>query len=164
MDVEFKLFGSLTIKQFGSLAVCFLFALLVHVSNIPSLIGFPLKVGFVLLGIALAFMKVQGQSFDKFLTNFLLAMLVPQRMVWKKENKAPISLVGTFSVPKKTDRDRKSELLKEIFSNYDKSFQKESPTIGGYEKTIMENIDRYITQSQKSALSSGGFRPKSIKT
>ncbi|MCA9385782.1 PrgI family protein, partial [Candidatus Dojkabacteria bacterium] len=93
MDVEFKLFAGLTVKQFAGLAMWLFFALFLYLLNLPPLIGYPLILLAVFLGLAFAFMRIQNQPFSTWLTNFILAMIKPQRKVWKKSPTPPKALV-----------------------------------------------------------------------
>lgn len=90
MDVEFKLFGELTIRQFGYVAGGALVAFVCYVSfaDIP-LIRWPLVVFFGILGIMLAVFKVNDRPFEVWLANFIFALFTSQRRIWKKSAKTP---------------------------------------------------------------------------
>jgi len=90
MDVEFKLFGELTIRQFGYVAGGALVAFVCYVSfaDIP-LIRWPLVVFFGILGIMLAVFKVNDRPFEIWLANFIFALFTSQRRIWKKSAKTP---------------------------------------------------------------------------
>jgi hypothetical protein len=152
MDVEFKLFGSLTVNQFASLAICFLFALIVHLATIPALIEVPLKVGFVLLGLALAFFKVNGLTFDKFLTYYFAALFTPQRMIWKKENKIPDSLTASFEVPKVVNRNSKNDLVAAVINDLAEEEILNIQTTEKFEQKKLNQIDNYLNEVGKSNL------------
>ena len=160
MDVEFKLFGSLTVKQFGSLALSFLFAVLIHLSPLPAVIELPLKIAFVGIGFGMAFVKIHGQTFDKYMTNFLMAMLTPQRMIWKKENKAPKSLTQSFAVPQVKKKDtRKRELIENIMKETEMNELFQPPEATNYEKQIMKNINGFLGESGTVGIK-GGVKPR----
>lgn len=145
MDVEFKLFGSLTFKQFGSLAGCFLVALFIYLIKLPEIIGFPLIGLFVFLGLGFAFFTVQGQSFDTWLISFIIATLTPQRLIWKKTSRVPDALVQNFDMPKVerrhgfTSHDLLTETIldKVLLSDVDEK-------VSRYEDGMLSNIDRYL--------------------
>lgn len=90
MDVEFKLFGELTIRQFGYVAGGALVAFVCYVSfaDIP-IIRWPLVVFFGILGIMLAVFKVNDRPFEVWLANFIFALFTSQRRIWKKSAKTP---------------------------------------------------------------------------
>ncbi|MBD3363202.1 hypothetical protein GF362_05765 [Candidatus Dojkabacteria bacterium] len=144
MDVEFKLFGSMTLKEFGSLASCFVFALFIYLLKLPKIIAWPLIGALVVLGIGLAFIKVNGQTFGKWLTNFILALFSPKQRVWKKQPSIPKSFVQSFNVPKRIDKKKsRSRNVKDeiIFGTREDQHNK---ALSKYEKRIFSNINRYI--------------------
>lgn len=96
MDVEFKLFGALTLKQFVNLAVNVVIALIIYSTPIPSIVKWPIIVMFVMLGLALALVTVNGLPFSAWLSNFLEALTTSQRRVWKKSQKRPEILKGNY--------------------------------------------------------------------
>jgi hypothetical protein len=161
MDVEFKLFGSLTVNQFASLAICFLFALIVHLATIPSLIEVPLKVGFALLGIALAFFKVNGLTFDKFLTYYFVALFTPQRKIWKKENKIPESLTASFEVPKLAKQTRRNDLVASVINDLAEEELLNVQATENFEQKQLNTIDKYFEEVNKSSLNQ--YRPQKSK-
>lgn len=84
MDVEFKLFGSLTVKQFSYVAISFLTALFFYIIPLPGL----LKVIFIIitvgLGLAFSFVTVNGLPFTTWFGNFTSNLFASQRKVYKK--------------------------------------------------------------------------------
>jgi len=92
MEVEFKLFGSLTAKQFGyiiagGLVGLFFFYVFKGLgSNLLSIIFAGLS---GILGISLALIRINDQPFEVWLGNFLNAMFSSQKRVWRKEKKKP---------------------------------------------------------------------------
>lgn len=95
MDVEFKLFGSLTAKQFGYIIAggCIaLFWYFLFKSLDAVLLGWTFAVLSFLLGLALALVRINEQPFEIWLGNFISAMFSSQKRVWKKEKKVPESL------------------------------------------------------------------------
>jgi len=84
MSVEFNLFGSMNIRQFGYVAAAGGLAYFMYL----ILPGFTKWIGAgvsILTGLALAF----APGFDNMLTNFLLALKRPTRRVWKKTPNPP---------------------------------------------------------------------------
>lgn len=88
MDVEFRLFGRLTFRQFGIVFVGFVLAFLSYLFFKPIpilkwiLIGF-----FVLISWMVAVWKINGMSFESWLINYLIALFSTQRSVYKKSEK-----------------------------------------------------------------------------
>ena len=90
MDVEFKLFGELTIRQFGYVAGGALAAFVCYVVFADiGLVRWPLVVFFGILGIMLAVFKVNDRPFEIWLANFIFALFTSQRSIWKKSAKTP---------------------------------------------------------------------------
>lgn len=89
MDVEFKLFGALTIKQFTYAAGGFVVALLVYFSGLPDVLRWPF-IGLALaVGFFLSVVKINGQSSTVFVSNFIISMFEPQERLWKKSAIVP---------------------------------------------------------------------------
>lgn len=91
-DVEFKLFDIMSMKQFvivmvtAGFAVAFYFLL----DKITApFIKWLIVITIVIVGLVVAFLKVQGEPFEVYVTNFLLALVSPQRRVWSKTNELP---------------------------------------------------------------------------
>jgi hypothetical protein len=88
MDVEFKLIGDLTMRQFAYLCV---FGGLAYLAIIAPTGIFKIPLFFIscALGIGLAFIPVEERGLDQWIVNFLKAVYSPTQMVWKKENSLP---------------------------------------------------------------------------
>lgn len=89
MEVEFKLFGALTVKQFAYLAGFLMLALTIYFTPLPGALRFVLIIIAVLLGIFLSLIKINGQYSSVWLTNFIVAMFTSQERVWKKTGIVP---------------------------------------------------------------------------
>jgi hypothetical protein len=85
LDVEFKLFGSFTLKQFLKMLMGSLAALLIFFLDINPLIKWPLIATAILIGIAMAVV----QNFGVWLAGFVKAIFVSPRYVWVKESRSP---------------------------------------------------------------------------
>jgi len=82
MEVEFKLIGDMTIRQFSYVAVGGFLCYLIFSGGLPALIRWPLLflVGFLSLG--LAFLPVEEQGLDEWIRNFFVATYSPTQRVW----------------------------------------------------------------------------------
>lgn len=92
MDVEFKLFGSLSAKQFGYIiaggcVALFFFYIFKALNSI--FLGWIFGGLSVMLGLSLALIRINEQPFEVWLANFLTAMFSSQKRVWKKEKNVP---------------------------------------------------------------------------
>jgi hypothetical protein len=86
MDVEFKLFGNLTVRQFAYVAGTFISALVIY-SVLPQIAAIPVIVIVVFIGLALALLKVNDQPFSVWFGNFVRSMFTSQRRVYSKSAK-----------------------------------------------------------------------------
>lgn len=84
IDVEDKIIGPLTFKQFmysaGGLGLAF-----ASYKLLPVIFGLPLALGFVALGGALTFFKVNGKPFVFILQAFVSFVTQSKLYIWKKE-------------------------------------------------------------------------------
>lgn len=112
MQVEFKLFGSLTIKQFLSLAGGIIIAVFLYFLPLPIVLGWPLILISLVIGFALTFVTVNGQPFSRWFGNFLVAIFSSQKYVWRKTTSTPKSLqTGTSrTTVTKSEAKTKKEL------------------------------------------------------
>lgn len=84
MDVEFKLIGDLTMRQFTYLLVFGVIAYIVYISMV-GVFKWPLTLFFVVFGLALAFVPIQERGMDEWFVNFFRSVYSPTQRVWKKE-------------------------------------------------------------------------------
>lgn len=89
MDVEFKLFGALTIKQFAYLAGGFVVALLFYFADIPVILKLIFISMSVIVGAFLSLARINGQSSSTWLANYLVALVTSQERVWRKKATTP---------------------------------------------------------------------------
>lgn len=99
MGVEFKLVGSLTIRQFLWVAGGLILAYLIFNSALPTLWRYILGGGVALLGLAVAFLPVQEQGLEKWIANFITAVTSPTQRVWKKSESIPELFLAEYKVP-----------------------------------------------------------------
>ncbi len=92
LDVEFKLFGFFTIKEFVYLAVGLGSSGLVFYSwtntlanrpGLPGLVAIPIGIVLLLLTIFIVFIPVNDMKADKFLSNYIRAILAPTLRIWR---------------------------------------------------------------------------------
>lgn len=82
---QFKLIGNMTVKQFaylagGTVIAWFIFFIL----PIFILIRLPLAVLFLSLGVALAFVPIDGRPMDTMIGNFIRALFSPTQYIYRK--------------------------------------------------------------------------------
>lgn len=83
LDVEDKIFGPITVRQFLELMVAGIIEVIMY-----RLLDFPAFVifGLILLGITIvvAFARINGQPFHLFMLNFFQTLKNPKLKVWRK--------------------------------------------------------------------------------
>ena len=82
---KFKLFGPMTVKQFGYVAVGAVSAWVFYMLPIIVFIKVPLEIGLAGFGVALAFLPVSGRPMDVMIKNFFIAIFNPTRYVYQKD-------------------------------------------------------------------------------
>jgi len=84
IDIEDKIVGPLTIKQFlflaGGMGLGLIFFLIFRIAY-AIILGIPV----VTLGFALAFVKIEGVSLPRYLASLLRFSFKPQKYLWKKK-------------------------------------------------------------------------------
>ena len=149
MDVEFKLFGALTIRQFGYLAAGCLIGVMFYFSGLPEI----LRIIFIGIsvggGLFLSLVKINGQSSTIWLSNFILSMIVPQERLWKKSPIVPEVLKEDPTLKLTTDKD-----LVKILSSHSKygslpknplaGLEKEETPVDIEEKKELEKIEGHF--------------------
>lgn len=88
MQVEFQLFGNLTIREFSIIAAGGLLAFVVYSLGFPGVIQWPLVIMFAGGGILIAKYKINDRNLEGYLFSFFNAMMAPQKMVWRKSEKS----------------------------------------------------------------------------
>ncbi len=81
LTVEFKLFGSLTVKQFVKILLGAVVALGVFALQLPFLIAAPI----IVISIGLGILSAMADGFDEKLVGFLKSVFISPRYVWRKK-------------------------------------------------------------------------------
>jgi len=82
---EFKLVGSMTLKQFGKLAVGLIIAFLFYSSKLSFFFKWPLVLSFGSLGFALAFVPVNERPLEIFIFSFFKSVFSPTIYTWNNQ-------------------------------------------------------------------------------
>lgn len=85
IGVEFKLFGSFTLKQFGKIMIGCVAGLGFFFSGLPIYLSLPLTAASVLLGLGTAIVPQLGT----WVSGYIKALFISPRYVWMKQGKAP---------------------------------------------------------------------------
>ncbi|MEX0622078.1 MAG: PrgI family protein [Candidatus Woykebacteria bacterium] len=158
---EFKLVGFLTLKQFLYLAAAGIISFVIFVSG-SSILRFFIIAPVALIGLALAFVPINGMSFDKWVVVFIRAITSPSRRIWSKEPKIFSFLEPQFAsylrrpVQKQsvqsTDRSRLESYLEKLRT------EKKTNKLDAVERTRLSSLNfREVFQQNKEP---GERRPK----
>mgnify|MGYP001592154494 CR=1 FL=1 len=90
IDVEDKIFGQLTIKQFIYILGGTGLVVMLYLLQLPLILFFILACLSASFFIALAFMKINGQPFVVVLNNALNHITRPRLFIWKREQKKAV--------------------------------------------------------------------------
>ncbi len=106
IDIEDKIIGPLSLRQFlilvGTAALVFLSFKILEVwlwIIVGGLIG--------ALGIALAFLKINGQNFSRVAVNFLKYMINPRLYVWQRSGENKVLIKQQPKIIKKEETEKK---------------------------------------------------------
>lgn len=163
MDVEFKLFGSLTVRQFLYLAGSIVLAVMIYFIQLPLILGLPIIASVILIGLAMTFVTVNGQSFSRWFSSFVLALFTPQKYVWKKQAKTPKVLIQSAK-PKKVKKtlDSKSQkelgvlpLLDMVAQKAIKVDKSEEEDLSRIDRYFQAEYDKYNPESKDSSAKQG---------
>jgi hypothetical protein len=88
MDVEFKLIGDLTLRQFIYLFV-FGGAAYLSAVSIVGIFKWPSVIFFAFLGVGLAFVPVEERGLDEWIVNFVKSVYSPTQRIWRRELTVP---------------------------------------------------------------------------
>ncbi len=81
---RFRLIGDMTIKQFASLGICIVLAIIAYSMPLPFFFKYPLAFMFIVLGVGMAFVPVQGRSLDVWILAFIRSIYSPTQYTWKR--------------------------------------------------------------------------------
>jgi len=81
---RFRLIGDMTIKQFAALAIFGIIAIVVYGLPLPFFFKYPLTFLFLVLGVGIAFVPVQGRTLDVWIVAFIKSIYAPTLFSWKR--------------------------------------------------------------------------------
>lgn len=92
MDVQFKLIGDLTMRQFAYL---FAFGMAAYFASVVvvGIFKWPFVIFLALLALGLAFVPVEERGLDEWIANFIKAVRSPTQRIWMKEPQLPTAFI-----------------------------------------------------------------------
>lgn len=109
---EFRLIGSMTLKQFFKLAGGVIVAFIFYSSHLPFLIKWPLVLGSAGFGAALAFLPVNERPLEVYILAFFKSVFSPTIYLWQKQ---PVKL-DLLETNFKSDQEEEEEEEESIIS------------------------------------------------
>lgn len=90
---RFRLIGDMTIKQFASLGISIVLAIIIYSLPLPFFFKYPLSFIFIVLGVGMAFVPVQGRSLDVWILAFIKSIYSPTQYTWKRSDSVSADMV-----------------------------------------------------------------------
>jgi len=81
---QFKLIGSMTIKQFAYIAAGIIIGWVFYILPLPTLLKIPLALLFVISGVCFAFLPIAGRPMDVMVGNLIKALFSPTQYIYQK--------------------------------------------------------------------------------
>lgn len=107
IDVEFKLFGAFTLKQFGKILIgCLIGVGIYFVPVIPLIV----KVPIIFISVAVGLLMAIIPNFGTWFTGFVKALIVAPRYVWVKQKATPDILKTSEDVKRVPKYEKVSSL------------------------------------------------------
>lgn len=114
---QFRLIGTMTVKQFAYVAAGAVLAVLVYYMPVISFIKIMLIPFLVLFGLGLAFVPIEGRPMDAMAMYYFRALFSPNQYIYKKRGGkiaiASLTLHGNVHVPFGTSEKRQTSQAKE---------------------------------------------------
>lgn len=123
---QFKLIGDMTVKQFAYVAAGVLLGWLFFITPLADFIKIPLAVIFIALGVALAFIPIEGRPLDTMIANFFKAVFSPTQYVYQKQGASLVMQTTPGANPKLSSDQQFRQLLNKFPKRKNKLDQKES--------------------------------------
>lgn len=92
---QFKLIGDMTVKQFAYVAAGAVLAFVCFYAPITPFIKLPLGIFFGLIGVALAFLPLEGRPVDAMVSYFIKALITPNQYAYHKNGGS----IALFTIP-----------------------------------------------------------------
>ena len=136
VDSEDKIFGPITIRQFAVLAIGVVIGGFLWFFLQPNVLVFVIAVAPVVVGsITFAFIKINGQNFDIFLTNVVIYIIKPTLFLWSRDTDP------TRSVIKTTIQKKKASFIRDKKDYSQSRVEEVAWTLDTYgEKTVIQDI------------------------
>ncbi|MFC1656395.1 PrgI family protein [Patescibacteria group bacterium] len=159
IDMEDKIVGPLTLKNFLILIFGGMFIYVIFLLPIPRSISIIISIPLIFALIAITFIKVQDQSFSKFFVSLIYYWLRPKQRVWnQKQSKPTVNIKDKIKKPehhisKQLPNKQSIEKLAEVVDT------KGWKPIGQEE----ENSEQRIRSESSTDLPQKAIEPKNVE-
>lgn len=104
---QFRLVGSMTLKQFLEVAGGVVIAWITISSGLSPVLKWPIGLFTAFFGAALAFMPVEERPLDQWIISFVKTLYQPTQFIWQKSQKIPafLQIKKSASAPKELTQD-----------------------------------------------------------
>jgi hypothetical protein len=135
VDSEDKIFGPITIRQFAVLAIGVVIGGFLWYFK-PNITVFIISIVPVIIAtVTFAFIKINGQNFDIFLTNVVIYILKPTLFLWSRDTDP------TRSVIKMTIQKKKASYIRDKNEYSQSRVEEVAWTLDTYgEKTVIQDM------------------------
>lgn len=141
---QFRLIGSMTLKQFAYLAAGFIVAWVLYILPLFVLIKIPLALLFAGAGASFAFLPIQGRPLDIMIINFIKAVFKPTQYVYQKTTTPALAEEDAKNI---SDFNKKRLSISEMSENQLKEFLNALPRgtnkLDKKEMVFFQNISQY---------------------
>lgn len=151
---KFRLIGSITLKQFLYLLGAGVIALVFYLLPITPFIKFPLMAISGLIGMAFAFVPIDGRPMDKMIFNFAKALPSENQFIYHKKGS---DMIFFSFVPPAHARPTQSQLLNQEASKKAQMFTQFSKTYFKPDQEEKENLENISQLFQEGPVSTQGF-------
>jgi len=146
---QFKLIGDMTVKQFAYVAVGVLIGWFFFITPLADFIKIPLAVIFILIGVALAFVPVEGRPLDTMIGNFFKAVFSPTQYIYQKQGANLVMQTTQGANPKLSSDQQFRQFLNKFPKGKNKLDQKES--------VFFQNLNTYSAPAPEQNVAPGNI-------
>ncbi len=163
---QFKLIGSMTIKQFAYVAGGVIIAWVLYILPLFFLVKIPLALAFAGLGAAFAFLPIQGRPLDAMIVNYFKAIFSPTQFIYLKPREVipggDKSKISEFNKKRLSIAEMSEKQLREFLENLPKG----GNTLDKKEMVFFQSLSEYnqvaTNQTSPSYVAEHAYANKSV--
>lgn len=159
---QFKLIGTMTVKQFGYVATGVILAVVLFYTPLGGLFGIMTKIIFIPLlagsGVFVAFVPIEGRPVDVMTSNFFKAVFSPNQYVYRKAGRQ-FSFSTLDLTPVVKDPAAEQKVASTTASVKLKEQNKKGARLQAYLQSNRDTVKNPLDQKELTMLSSLGLPP-----